>query len=77
MQKRAPQKITLASYKTEDCDKIRMKLKSNQNDQTLQQAYLVTILNALLAVPAGLTQKQNMNGDKLIFPDIAVCATIL
>ena len=77
MQKRGPQKITLASYKTEDCDKIRMKLKSNQNDQTLQQAYLVTILNALLAVPAALTQKQNMNGDKLIFPDIAVCATIL
>ena len=54
-----------------------MKLKSNQNDQTLQQAYLVTILNALLAVPAALTQKQNMNGDKLIFPDTAVCATIL
>ena len=40
-------------------------------------AYLVTILNALLAVPAALTQKQNMNGDKLIFPDTAVCATIL
>ena len=77
MQKKGSTKITLASYKTEDCDKIRMKLKSNQNDQTLQQAYLVTILNALLAVPAALTQKQNMNGDKLIFPDIAVCATIL
>ena len=34
-------------------------------------------LKNFLAVPAALTQKQNMNGDKLIFPDTAVCATIL